>query len=158
VGCPECPGSVELADGRPRENIAGVERMGRPFEMREGDDLDGAARLTLLGGLDIVIADRLTICLHRLRAGRRLVRIDLSQLEFIDCTGLEAIIAELTSARRTGREIEIDRPVSAPVKRVITFMDVASVLWPSQTGRFYPPPRRLVDAPPNETAAQQLSR
>jgi ABC-type transporter Mla MlaB component len=98
--------------------------------MAEGTDLDGALRLTLLCGLDIVVSDRLTSRLRVLRSSGRQIRIDVSGLEFIDCSGLEAIMDELASARRAGHAVEVDRPVSAPVKRVITFMDVADVLWP----------------------------
>jgi anti-anti-sigma factor len=134
---------VPLA-GRPQENIAALERVGRPFEMRETVDLDGAVRLTLLGGLDIVVADRLTARLEVLRASGHPVRIDLSELEFIDCTGLEAIIDELTAARRLGRDVEVDRPVSAPVKRVITFMDVAAIVWPPDPDAARPP-LRVID-------------
>ncbi len=131
-GCPDCSGSVELVPlaGRPQENIAAVERVGQPFEMHESTDLDGALRLILVGGLDIVVADRLTSRLRVLRSLGSRVRIDLSAVEFIDCTGLETIIDELAGARRAGQAVEVDRPVSAPVKRVITFMEVADVLWP----------------------------
>jgi anti-anti-sigma factor len=101
--------------------------------MRECTDPDGALRLVLLGGLDIVVADRLTSRLQALRAEGRALRIDLSGLEFIDCTGMAALIDELTSGRRLGRSVEVDRPVSAPVKRAITFMDVASDLWPPES-------------------------
>jgi anti-anti-sigma factor len=144
---------VPLA-GRPQENIAAVDRVGTPFEMQERTDLDGALRLTLLGGLDIVVADRLTARLRVLRSWGRRVRIDLSELEFIDCTGLEAIIKELAAARRAGQAVEVDRPVSAPVKRVITFMDACETLWPpeDETAR---PALRVIDgdaaaAPPSE--------
>lgn len=156
-GCPECTGSVELVPlaGRAQENIALVDRVGRPFEMRESTDLDGALRLTLDGGLDIVVADRLTARLHVLRAARRPVRLDLSELEFIDCTGLEAVIEELISARDAGRSLEVDRPVSAPVKRVITFMDVASVLWPPASE--VPRPALRVIAGASETGTPERS-
>jgi anti-anti-sigma factor len=100
--------------------------------MREGTDVDGAIRLTLFGGLDIVVADRLTSRVQALRAAGQQVRIDLSELEFIDCTGFEAIIGELTAARRLGQDVAVERPVSPPVKRVITFMDVSAILWPSE--------------------------
>ncbi len=145
-GCPNCTGSVELVPlaGRPQENIAAVDRVGTPFELREALDLDGALRLTLVGGLDIVVADRLTDRLLALRGEGRTVRIDLSELEFIDCTGLETIIDELTTARRLGRDLEVDRPVSPPVKRVITFMDVSSILWPADPARARPP-LRVID-------------
>jgi anti-anti-sigma factor len=132
--------------GRPHDNIAAVDRVGRPFELREGIDLDGTLRLTVLGGLDIVVADRLTARLQTLRASARSVRLDLSELEFIDCTGLEAIIDELTAARRLGRSLEVDRPVSAPVKRVITFQDASSLLWPAD-GDDLRPALRVIDGP-----------
>jgi anti-anti-sigma factor len=132
VGCPACPGSVELVPvtGRRSANIACVEEIGRPFEMRESDDLDGALRLALLGGLDILVVDRFTARLKPLLAAGRLVRLDLSELGFIDCTGFRAITQALGRARRTGWQLEIDRPISAPVKRVVTFLDMAAILWP----------------------------
>jgi anti-anti-sigma factor len=152
-GCPDCPGAVELVPlaGRPQENVAAVDRVGTPFEMLEGTDLDGALRLTLLGGLDIVVADRLTARLRVLRSWGRHVRIDLSALEFIDCTGLEAIMDELASARRAGHPVEVDRPVSAPVKRVITFMDVADVLWPDEADDARPALRVIEGEAPAES-------
>jgi anti-anti-sigma factor len=152
-GCPDCTGAVELVPlaGRPQENVAAVERVGQPFEMFEGTDLDGALRLTLLGGLDIVVADRLTARLRVLRSWGREVRIDLAALEFIDCTGLEAIMDELASARRAGHAVEVDRPVSAPVKRVITFMDVADVLWPQDADAGRPMLRVIEGEAPTES-------
>lgn len=118
--------------GRAQDNVAAVDRVGTQFDMHESSDLDGALRLTLIGGLDIVVADRLTARVRVLRSWGRHVRIDISGLEFVDCTGLEAIIDELDSARRARQPVEVDRPVSAPVKRVITFMDIADVLWPPE--------------------------
>jgi anti-anti-sigma factor len=142
-GCSECRGFVELVPvgGRPLDTIAGVDRIGRPFEMRESQDLDGAVRLTLYGGLDIVVADRLTVRLQRLVASEPRVRVDLSELEFIDCSGLEALVDALARGGRLGRRLEVDRPVSAPVKRGITFLDASSLLWPADPERVYPPPR-----------------
>ena len=102
--------------------------------MRESEDLDGAVRLTLLGGLDIVVVDRFTARVRTLLATRRSVRIDLSRLGFIDCTGLRTIVQALDRAWRDRQRLEVDRPVSAPVKRVITFLDVASELWPPHSG------------------------
>jgi anti-anti-sigma factor len=152
-GCPGCSGSVELVPlaGRPQETIAALERVGTTFEMREATDLDGSVRLTLLGGLDIVVADRLTTRLQALRAGGHRVRIDLSELEFIDCTGFDAIIAELTAARRLGQDVEVERPVSAPVKRVITFMDVSAILWPPEPDATRPPLRVIEGARDSES-------
>jgi anti-anti-sigma factor len=117
--------------------------------MRESSDLDGALRLTLLGGLDIVVTDRLTTRLQALRETSRPIRIDLSGLEFIDCSGLEAIIDELAAARRLGQSLEVDRPVSAPVKRVVTFMDASAVLWPPDA-EGPPAPLRVIEGGADE--------
>jgi len=105
---------------------------------------DGAIRLALLGGLDIVVVDRLIARLRVLLASRRLVRVDLSGLGFIDCTGLRAIIDAVAAARRNRQPLEVSRPVSAPVKRVITFMNAASLLWPAE-GEGARPALRVID-------------
>jgi ABC-type transporter Mla MlaB component len=90
------------------------------------------------------VTDRLTTRLQALRETSRPIRIDLSGLEFIDCSGLEAIIDELAAARRLGQSLEVDRPVSAPVKRVVTFMDASAVLWPPDADG-PPTPLRVID-------------
>jgi hypothetical protein len=56
----------------------------------------------------------------------------VSGLGFVDCTGLRVIVDAVARARRSGVRFEVDRPVSAPVKRVITYLDAASQLWPSE--------------------------
>ncbi len=58
---------------------------------------------------------------------------------------------ELASARRAGHDVEVDRPVSAPVKRVITFMDVADVLWPDEAGQSRPMLRVIEGEAPAES-------
>lgn len=103
--------------------------------MREHEDLDGASRLILRGALDIVVVDRLTARIRAMVATGRPVRVDLSELGFIDCTGLRTIIRECERARGRGVRIEIDRPVSAPVKRVITFLGAELELWPTAAGQ-----------------------
>lgn len=129
--------------GSSRDNVACVESVGTPLEMREYEDLDGALRLVVRGALDIVVVDRLTARLRALVATGRLVRVDLSELGFIDCTGLRTIAREGERARARGVRFEIDRPVSAPVKRVISFLDAESELWPTAAG---PPRLRVVDS------------
>jgi anti-anti-sigma factor len=154
VGCPDCSGSVELTphSGTLRDNVACVESVGTPLEMREYDDLDGALRLVVRGALDIVVVDRLTERLRALVATGRPVRVDLSELGFIDCTGLRTIAREGERARALGLRMEIDRPVSAPVKRVISFLKAESELWPTAAG---PPRLRVVDSGSTEATHQR---
>ena len=132
--------------------MACVESVGTPLEMRQYDDLDGALRLVLRGALDIIVVDRLTERLRALVATGRLVRVDLSELGFIDCTGLRTIAREGERARALGLRMEVDRPVSAPVKRVISFLNAESELWPTAAR---PPRLRVVDARDTEEASQQ---
>jgi anti-anti-sigma factor len=110
------------------------------FDIRQRDDADGTLRVTLVGELDIAVADRLTDQLGRLRHSRRPVRLDLSELEFIDCRGIGGILTVLADARRERWDFEVDRRVSPGVRRITDVADVASALWPA------PGPRPRVGA------------
>ena len=107
---------------------------GPPFEIRYSVDADGAVRLTLIGELDIAVADEVEERLREHRGPGRLVRLDLSQLEFIDSSGVRAIVLGLKHARQDGDELEVDRGVSATVERMIEIMGIAPHLWPSGSG------------------------
>jgi anti-anti-sigma factor len=108
-----------------------AERCGSFFAIREADDPDGALRVTLLGEIDMAVTDQLTTRLGQLTQSARRVRLDLSQPEFIDCSGLGAIITALTQARRAGCALSVDRRVSPTVARIIILAGVASDLWPA---------------------------
>jgi anti-anti-sigma factor len=103
---------------------------GPSFEIRETADEDGAARLTLVGELDIAVADGVEERLKRLREAGQRVRLDLSQLDFIDSSGVRAIVLGLKHARQGGHELEVDRRISPTVRRMIDIMGIASQLWP----------------------------
>ncbi len=104
---------------------------GPSFEIRESIDGDGAVRVTLIGELDIAVAEAVERRLRRLRADRCPGRIDLSQLDFIDSSGVQTVVLALKHARRSGHELEVDRRVSASVARLIDMMGIGSQLWPS---------------------------
>jgi anti-sigma B factor antagonist len=103
---------------------------GPSFEIRESVDEDGAARMTLVGELDIAVADEVEERLRRLREAGRRVRLDLSQLDFIDSSGVRAIVLGLKHARQCGHELDVDRRISPTVKRMIEIMGIAPQLWP----------------------------
>jgi anti-anti-sigma factor len=100
------------------------------LELSERQDADGAVRLTLIGELDLSVTDRLRGRLDQLGRSQRRVRLDLSQLDFIDCSGVRAILNALTDARGKQRALEVDRRVSPNVSRVISLVHIASELWP----------------------------
>jgi anti-anti-sigma factor len=84
------------------------------FEIQESQ-LNGWARLTLTGELDLLSAPELDGRLARFRAVKSPVSLDLSRLEFIDSTGLHMLVRAVGEARIKGWELEIEPDVSAPV-------------------------------------------
>lgn len=101
------------------------------FEMRQDQAADGEVRLSLLGELDLVGVERFEARLHDLRATGAAVRLDLSRLEFIDSSGLRALITGTQAARRERWRLEFDRRLLPPVERVIELIGASRYLWPS---------------------------
>jgi anti-sigma B factor antagonist len=100
------------------------------LEIGESEDADGAVRVALTGELDLSANDHLGARLAALhRAGRR-VRLDLSALEFIDCSGIGLIVRALSEARVDGWALEVDRHVSPLAERVFALAEIEAALWP----------------------------
>lgn len=87
--------------------------------------------MTLIGELDIAVADAVEERLRQLRDDGRRARIDLSQLDFIDSSGVQTVVLGLKHARKAGRELEVDRHVSSTVERLIDMMGIGQQLWPA---------------------------
>lgn len=104
---------------------------GPSFEIRESLDADGAIRLALIGELDIAVADRVEERLRQPRSDDERLRVDLSQLEFIDSSGVRAIVLGLRQARQGGHKLEVDRELSSAVRRMIEIMGIEPQLWPA---------------------------
>lgn len=98
--------------------------------MRESRDDDGVVRLTLIGELDIAVAGALRDRLGEYAGSGQTVRLDLSELEFIDSSGVQAVILGVKDARRHGHPLEVDRRLSATTKRMIEIMGIGAHLWP----------------------------
>jgi len=99
---------------------------------REYPDCDGVIRivfrsdhLTLLGDLDLAVAERLTTRLEELKGGGGPVRLDLSRLAFIDSSGIQAILVALADARWTGWQLDIAPEVSPSVARATQIVGTA---------------------------------
>ena len=105
---------------------------GPSFEIQERIDADGAIRLALIGELDIAVADQVEERLREHRDDGERVRLDLSQLEFIDSSGVRALVLGLRHARGSGHELEVDRRVSPAVGRMIEIMGIEPQLWPAE--------------------------
>jgi anti-sigma B factor antagonist len=103
---------------------------GPSFEIRENVDADGVVRLALVGELDIAVADRVEERFRQFREDDRRVRVDLSELEFIDSSGVRVIVLGLKHARQGGYHLEVDERISSTVARMIEIMGIGSQLWP----------------------------
>jgi anti-sigma B factor antagonist len=84
----------------------------------------------LIGELDIAVADGVETRLRAHRADGNPVRLDLSQLDFIDSSGVRAIVLGLKHARSGGVALDVDTRVSSTVARMIEIMGIGPQLWP----------------------------
>jgi anti-sigma B factor antagonist len=99
------------------------------FWIEESQDPDGPLRLTLLGELDLTVAGELESRLGELKAKGVPVRLDLSELSFIDSSGIGVITRARLEADRAGGAFEVDPHVSEVVKRPLELLGLGEVLW-----------------------------
>jgi anti-anti-sigma factor len=94
-------------------------------------DGQGVIVVKVAGELDIAVADALERRLLALvgRRGRR-VRLDLSELGFIDARGLHAVINAVSAARRGGGVLEVAPNASTAVSKLIDLVGAADEIWP----------------------------
>ena len=103
-----------------------------PFRAGESRDIDGVLRVALIGELDLAVADQLSARLEQLSSDRIPVRLDLSQLEFIDSSGIRTLLKAMQGGCRNGdRLVEVDRMLGHQVQTVIDLAGVAPILWPT---------------------------
>ncbi len=102
------------------------------FGMREVFDDSEAVRLVVSGELDMAVAQMLGDRLSRLRNEGYAVRLDLTELDFIDSSGLRELIVALDEARSDGWRLDIDPHVTATVRRTVEIAGLSSYLWPDE--------------------------
>lgn len=100
------------------------------FDIWYSMESESVCRLGVEGELDVETAAHLTDYLNELKVPASRLRLDLSGVTFIDCTGLAAVLGALRKARARQMTLEVDRNVSRPVRRIIEFLEVAPLLWP----------------------------
>ena len=96
--------------------------------------MDGARRfrrgaLVLSWELDIAVAAILGDRLTTLRNDGYAVRLDLTELDFIDSSGLRELILARSEARSHGWRLDIDPHMTEPVRRAVELAGVHSLLW-----------------------------
>jgi anti-anti-sigma factor len=85
---------------------------------------DRVVRVKVAGELDLASAPGLEELLRReLSAGGQVV-LDLSGLEFMDCSGLQAILVAAREARRAGAELKRTAVLPKLVHRLLELADV----------------------------------
>lgn len=100
------------------------------FRMREVLEDPDRVRLVLSGELDLAVVGMLADRLRELRKAGRDVRLDLAQLDFIDSSGLRALIAALAESRADGWRLDIDPQVTDAVRRTVDIAGLHSRFWP----------------------------
>jgi anti-anti-sigma factor len=88
----------------------------------------GCAHLKLIGELDLGTAPMLEDRLRQLRNDSVSVRLDLSDLRFMDSTGLHVLIRAVQDSRADGWHLEVDPDVSPPVRRLLQLVNVEGFL------------------------------
>lgn len=102
-----------------------------PLEIRRSRDAHGAARLSLIGELDLVGTRQFQEALASVRSDSAKIRLDLSLLTFVDSSGLRALMSAVVDARRDGFELTIDPSVSNEVRRLVEVVGIGEILWPT---------------------------
>jgi anti-sigma B factor antagonist len=94
-------------------------------------DVDGdAAIIRPTGRLTMVVTPQLrTLITETVRAGRVRIVVDLESCEFVDSSGLGALIAGLKTARQAGGDLRIAR-VGPQVATVLQLTNLDRVLRP----------------------------
>lgn len=104
------------------------------FGLQETTDPDGAARVLLIGELDLAGVAQLDECLSRLRKARAHSRLDLSELKFIDSSGLRVLVTSRRDADRDSWQLEIGTELCPQVRKLVELTGVGPMLWPNGTG------------------------
>lgn len=101
------------------------------LQLVESRDSDGILRIALVGELDLAVAGRLSSRLDQLADGWTRARLDLSQLEFMDLSGVRTLMRAVQH-RNQHREqlLEIGQDTTPIVRRLIDLVGAAPVLWP----------------------------
>jgi anti-anti-sigma factor len=85
-------------------------------------------RLKLVGELDLATVPMLEEELKRLRAEKVKVRLDLSQIDFIDSTGIRLLFRAVKESRDGGMPVQVDPTLTTAVKRALSLVQLDEFL------------------------------
>jgi stage II sporulation protein AA (anti-sigma F factor antagonist) len=88
-----------------------------PFDLKTTVH-DGLAVVAVVGELDLATAPRLSEVLAAMAEPGRVILVDLSDTEFMDCAGLAPLLAACEHQRELGGDLFLEAP-SGAVSRVL---------------------------------------
>lgn len=93
-------------------------------------EVDGGAVLVPSGRLTVVTAPQLrSVVAEQLAASARLIIVDLSATDFVDSSGLGALVSCLKSARQAGGDLRLVAPTEQ-VAMVLRMTNLDRILQP----------------------------
>jgi anti-sigma B factor antagonist len=100
----------------------------QPFAIHVAPREDGSVRVEVRGELDLLTSPQLAETLRReIDAGNRVV-VDLSEIGFIDSTGLNTLITALRASSSNGGELMVSPSLPAQVQKVLEVTGLNQVL------------------------------
>jgi anti-sigma B factor antagonist len=112
-----------VGDPGNREATAGL-----PFTVRVISTGDRAARVLVAGELDLATSEQLDSALTRALADADEVVLDLSNVAFIDSTGLSTILAGVSASQLNGGRLSISATLGAQPRRLFELAGVDGAL------------------------------
>jgi anti-anti-sigma factor len=98
----------------------------------ESHSSDRLVRIQLIGELDLAGAAQFSRRVAELVGERVRVKLDLSRLEFIDSTGLHALMrAVIDGHAEDGQLVEVGTELRPCVRSTIDLVGAACVIWPA---------------------------
>ncbi|MGZ4220219.1 MAG: STAS domain-containing protein [Solirubrobacteraceae bacterium] len=90
-----------------------------PFAIVVSPLADHEIRVAVEGELDLVSAPELEEALKRELLASNDVLLDLSEMDFIDSTGLHAIVEAVRTAKAVGRKLKLNSDLPAHARRLM---------------------------------------
>ncbi len=91
----------------------------------------------VIGELDLATAPRLSEVLDEMAEPGRVILVDLSDTEFMDCSGLAPLLAACERQRELGGDLFLEAP-SGAVSRVLECTELDDVLTSPQARKQHP--------------------
>jgi anti-sigma B factor antagonist len=93
------------------------------FEIRQKELKEGVVEVQVIGELDLAVADQLGLALEEARQSGSSVLISLSDCEFIDSTGIAAIIDAWKRLGENGQRLV----VAEPTEQVVRLLEIVGI-------------------------------